>query len=257
MSLAEYLKSKMGVLDAEEALKRERDRRRNAAEGERRKVQSERREKEYHARDERAKRGAELELAQREAMLARRAEEEKKDDDVLKRRRETEERRREQDVEELICKEDERIKLVDESSRAREVKRRETAAVRQEKDYLEVVTKESAKRAVRKAWEEEVRRAAERSDPQVVRADPGNPSVMKGHSKMIAPYAMQQRPMLARLGRWKHPADDLPDYTTAQPLHNQSFVLVREQRKKLRAEQADVRAFDRGFYVSRQWEAAH
>jgi hypothetical protein len=257
VSLAEYLKSKMGLMDFEEAKKKEKDKARNEAEILRRKKQDADRDKEQAATELRTKNGVEQEMGRRIALEKRRQEAAVKEDVALKRKQEVENLRVERLRRDLVEQEDERIKLVDETSRAREVQRRIDAAALQERQHQELCERDEVKRERRKAWEQEHQHDKERRDPQVVRASPGHPALMQGHPKMIAPYAMQQRPMLARLNRWKHPDDAQPDYKCiGKPLHDQAFRLVREEVKPLRPQTRSApRAYDRGNCVSRKWEA--
>ena len=177
----------------------------------------------------------------------------KKEEEACERKRAAEEERRRRAKVELVDKEEERVAEVDESARAREVRRREAAAARQEREYQEEVESDRAKREAKVSMLGKMRFEQERQDEQVIKATCDNPHRMPGHPGQIAPYAMQQRPMVAKLNRWKHWDNDEPDHDVSRPLANKNYRLVDQQAKALRPYDGQARAYDEGVYMSRKW----
>jgi hypothetical protein len=72
----------------------------------------------------------------------------------------------------------------------------------QEREHRELVQAEEQRRGRCLAALEREQVQREESDPQVIKALPGHPGLLGGHSKNIAPYAQQQRPLRRLVGPW-------------------------------------------------------
>ena len=124
-------------------------------------------------------------------------------EEKLNRKRTEEADRRTRQVRELVDKEWEKEQQHMSLARERERERRKSARVVQERDHESLVLFESEQRRrfVKALETEQVRKEAR--DPQVIKALPGHPALLGGHTKNIAPYAMQLRPMRYQLRRWQ------------------------------------------------------
>ena len=126
-------------------------------------------------------------------------------DGILEAKRQAEIDRRARQMRELVDaewdKEQQHIKLAN----AREMQRRQDARAVQEREHRELVQAEEQRRGRCLAALEREQVQREESDPQVIKALPGHPGLLGGHSKNIAPYAQQQRPLRFQLRRWQHP----------------------------------------------------
>eukprot|EP00960_Hanusia_phi_P047606 758480-Hanusia_phi.AAC.1 len=112
--------------------------------------------------------------------------------------------RRERERFELVEQDWNKQDLRNKNLQEREATRRVQAHQRQVADFQLEENVQSSRRGsnVRRLQNEQ--KLKERRDPQVMRADPGSPAVMMGHSKSAIPYANQQRPWSFQLSRWKH-----------------------------------------------------
>jgi IgA-specific serine endopeptidase len=126
-------------------------------------------------------------------------------DGILEAKRQAEIDRRARQMRELVDaewdKEQQHVKLAN----AREMQRRQDARAVQEREHRELVQAEEQRRGRCLAALEREQVQREESDPQVIKALPGHPGLLGGHSKNIAPYAQQQRPLRFQLRRWQHP----------------------------------------------------
>jgi len=252
VSLAQYLESKMSAMEMDEARKKWRSEAKSKAEAARRAGTEAKRDAMAEKQDQRIKGATARAAAQQRDLEKKRDAQLKREEELCERRRGVEEKRREEAHRVLVVAEEERVREVDESARAREVRRREALHARQEREHQEDVAKDELKRREKTEREAKDRMRQEIMDPQVIRGDKENPHRMKGYSRQIAPYAMQQRPMGSRLNRWRH-NDIVEDHTTAKPLSSEAFRLQSAERKELRPYDGVARARDDGHFVSMRW----
>jgi len=126
-------------------------------------------------------------------------------DDRLETKRQAEIERRTRQVQELVDAEWDKEQQHVKQASARELQRRQDARAVQEREHRELVQSEGQRRGRCVAALEREQAQREESDPQVIKALPGHPGLLGGHSKNIAPYAQQQRPLRFQLRRWQHP----------------------------------------------------
>ena len=122
---------------------------------------------------------------------------------IVEAKRDAELQRRTRMVKELVEKDWEKEQQHVHTARLREVHRRQSARALQEREAAEVEQFDVQRRQrtiVRLEKEAGLREAA---DPQVIKALPGHPAKLGGHSKNIAPYAMQLRDHGYQLSRWQ------------------------------------------------------
>ena len=123
----------------------------------------------------------------------------------IENKRSTEIVRRTRQVQELVEKEWEREQQHVHLIRTNEVQRRQSARAVQQREREEEVQKEEQRRRRCVSALEREQAKKEASDPQVIKALPGHPALLGGHTRNIAPYAQQHRPLRYQLGRWQHP----------------------------------------------------
>ena len=128
-------------------------------------------------------------------------------DTRIEQKRTVEINRRTSQVKELVDKEWNKEQQYVSLIRTREQERRQSVRAVQQHDHDELVGIESHRRARCVSALEAQQNLKEARDPQVIKALPGHPALLGGHTKNIAPYAQQHRPMRFQLRRWSNPDD--------------------------------------------------